>query len=108
LREESRLKVFENRVLRRTFVPKRDKVTGKWGELHNEELNDICCSPSIVRVIKSGRMRWTGYVARIGERRGVYRGLVGKPDGKRPRRRWDDNIKIYLREVVCGAWTESS
>jgi len=85
--------VFENRVLRRIFEPKRDEVTGEW-MLHNEELNDLY-SPSIVREIKS-RIRWAGHVVRMGERRGVYRVLVGKPEGKRllgrPRRRWEENI----------------
>jgi len=79
LREERRLRVFENRVFRRLFGPKRDDVTGEWRKLHNEELNDLY-SPSIVRVIKSRRMRWVGHVARMGERRGVYRVLVGKPE----------------------------
>ena len=73
LREERRLKVFQNRVLRRIFGAKRDKVTGKWRKLHNEELNDLYCSPNIVRVIKSRRIRWAGHVARMGEGRGLYR-----------------------------------
>jgi hypothetical protein len=73
LREERRLRVFENRVFRRIFGPKRDEVTGEWRKLHNEELNDLYCSPNIVRVIKWRRMRWAGHVARMGERRGVYR-----------------------------------
>jgi len=105
LREERRLRVFQNRVLRKMFGPKRDEVTGEWRKLHDEELNDLCSSPNIVRVIKSRRMRWTGHVARMGERRGVYRVLVGKPEGKRPlgrpRRRWEDNIKMD-QEVGCG------
>jgi hypothetical protein len=75
LREERRLRVFENRVLRRIFG--RDEVTGEWRRLHNEELIDLYSSPNIVRVIKSRRMRWAGHVARMGERRGVYRVLVG-------------------------------
>jgi len=83
-REERRLKVFENRVLRRIFGPKRDEVTGKWRKLHNEELNELYCSPNIVWVIKLRRMRWAGQVVHIGERRGIYRVLVGKPEGKRP------------------------
>ena len=83
-REERRLRVFENRVLRRIFRSRRDEVTGEWRKLHNEELNDLYSSPNIVPVIKSRRMRWTGHVARMGERSGVYRGLVGKPEGKRP------------------------
>jgi len=103
--------VFENWVLRRIFGPKRDEVTGEWRKLHNEELNDLYCSPSIVRVIKSRRLRWAGHVARVGERKGVYRVLVGKPEGKgplgRPRRRWVDNVKMYLREVGCEVWTGS-
>src|SRR5215510_11451968 len=112
LREEHRLRVFENRVLRRVFGPKRDEVTGEWRKLHNEELKDLYSSPSIVRVVKSGRMRWAGHLARIGEGRGVHRVLVGKPEGKRPmgrpRRRWEDNIKMDLREMGggCGDWME--
>jgi hypothetical protein len=90
LREERGLRVFENRVLRRIFRPKRDEVTGEWRKLHNEELNDLYYSPNIVRVIKSRRMRWAGHVVRMGERRGVYSVLVGKSEGKnllgRPRR----------------------
>jgi len=88
--------VFENRALRRIFGPRRDEVTGEWEKLHNVELNDLYSSPSIVRVIKSRRMRWVGHVARVGNRRGAYRVLVGKPEGKRPlerpRNRWKDNI----------------
>ena len=75
--------MFENRVLRRIFGPKRDEVTGECRRLYNEEFNDLYCSPNIVRVIKSRRMRWAGHVARMGERRGVYRVLVGKHEGKR-------------------------
>jgi hypothetical protein len=81
LREERRLRVFENRVLKKIFGLKRDEVTGEWRKLH-EELNDLYSSPTIVRVIKSGRVRWAGHVARMGEGRGIYRGLVGKPEGK--------------------------
>jgi len=107
LREERRLRVFENRVLRRVFGPKRDDVTGEWKKLHNEELRDLYSLPNIVRVVKSRRMRWVGHVARMGERRGVHRVLVRKPEGKRPlgkpRRRWEDNIKTDLREVRGGA-----
>ena len=106
LREESKLRVFENMVLRRIFGPRRDEVTGEWRRLHNEELIDLYSSPNIVRVIKSRRMRWAGHVARMGEERGAYRVLVGKPAGKRPvgrpRRRWADNIRMDLQEVECG------
>jgi hypothetical protein len=95
------LRVFENRVLRRIFGPKRDKVTGSWRKLHNEELNGLYSSPSIVRVIKARRMRWAGNVARMGEVRGAYNILVGRPEERRPlgrpRRRWEDNIEIDLR-----------
>jgi len=105
LREESKLRVFENMVLRRIFGPRRDEVTGDWRRFHNEELNDLYCSPNIVRVIKSRRMRWAGHVTRMGEERGVYRVLVGKPDGKRPlgrpRRRWVD-VRMDIQEVGCG------
>ena len=93
--------MFENRVLRRIFGPKRDEVTGELRKLHNDELNDLYSSPCVVRVINSRIMRWTGHVARIGVRREVYRVLVGKPERKsplwRPRRRWDDNIKMDLQ-----------
>ena len=112
LRDECRLRVFENRVLRRVFGPKRDEVTGEWRKLHNEELSDLYSLPIIVRVVKSRRMRWAGHVARMGEGRGMHRVLVGKPEGKRPlgrpRRRWEDNIKMDLREVggSCGDWME--
>ena len=103
LRKESRLRVFENRVLRRIFGPMRDKVTGKWRKLHNEKLNDLSSSPNIVRMIKSRRMRWARYVARMGDRRVI---LVVKPEGKgRPRHRWEDNIKMDLLNV--GIWTGS-
>jgi len=103
LREERKLRVFEKMVLRRIFGPRRDDVTGKWKRLHNEELNDLYSSPNIVRVIKSRRMGWAGHVARMSEERGVYRVLVGKPEGKKPlgkpRRRWVDNIRMDLQEV---------
>ena len=84
LREERKLRVFENMVLKRIFGPRRDEVTGEWRRLHNEELNDLYSSPNIVRGIKSRRMRWAGHVARMGEERGVYRALLGKPEGRRP------------------------
>ena len=106
LREERKLRVFENMVLRRIFGPRRDEVTGEWRRLHNEELSDLYSSPNIVRVIKLRRMRWTGHVARMGEERGVYRVLVGKPEGRRPmgrpRSRWVDNIRMDLQELGCG------
>jgi hypothetical protein len=106
LREEMKLRVFENMVLRRIFGPRRDEVTGEWRRMHNEELNDLYSSPNIVRVIKSKRMRWTGHVARIDEEMGACRVLVGKPEGKRPlgrpRRRWVDNIRMDLQDVGCG------
>jgi len=98
--------VFENGVLRGMFGPRRDGITGEWRKLHNEELNDLYCSPNILRVIKSRRMRLAGHVARMEERRGVYRVLLGKPEGKsplgRPRHRWEDNIMMDLQEVGCG------
>jgi len=84
LGEEPKLRVFENRVLREIFRPKRKEVTGEWRKVHNKELNDLYSSPNIVRVIKSRRMRWAGRVTRMGERNGVYRVLVRKPEGKRP------------------------
>jgi len=105
LREERKLRVFENIVLRRIFGPRRDEVAGEWRRLHNEELSDLYSSPNIVRVIKSRRKRWAGHVARMGEERGVYRVLLGKPEGKRPmgrpRRRWVDNIRMDLQKVGC-------
>jgi hypothetical protein len=98
--------VFENRVLRRLFGLKRDEVTGEWRKLHNEKLRDFYSSPNIIRIIKSRKMRWTGHVARIGEKRNVYRLLAGQPEGKGPlgrsRRRWVDNIRIDLGEVEWG------
>ena len=106
MREERSLRVFEKRVLRRVFWPRRDEVTEEWKKLHNEELRDLYSLPNIVRVVKPRRMRWAGHVARMVEVRGVHRVLVGKPEGKRslgrPRRRWEDNIKMDLREV--GGW----
>jgi hypothetical protein len=97
------LRVFENRVLRKIFGPKRDRVTGGWRKLHNEELRDLYSSPSIIKITKSKRMRWAGYVARMGEKKNVYRLLVGNPEGKRPlgrpRRRCIDNIKMVLLEI---------
>jgi hypothetical protein len=104
--------VFENRVLRRIIGPKRDEVTGEWRKLHNEVLNNLYSSPNIVRAIKSGRMRWAGRVACMGEGRGVYRVWVGKPEGWRPLGRprciWEDNIRMDLQEVGrgCVDWME--
>jgi hypothetical protein len=98
-------------VLRRIFGPKRDEVTGEWRRLHNKELYALYSSPNIIRVINSRRLRWAGHVARMGERRDAYRALVGKPEGRRPlerpRRRWEDNIKMNFREAGWGAWTGS-
>jgi hypothetical protein len=105
LREECRLRVFENKVLRWIFGPNMDEVTGEWRRLHDEELYALYSSPNI-RVIKSRRLRWTGHVALTWERICAYRALVGKPEERRPleraRLRWEDNINICLREVGCG------
>jgi hypothetical protein len=94
--------VFENRLLRRILGPKRDEATGEWRRLHKEELNDLYSSPNIIRVIKSRRMRWAGHVASMGEKKDAYRILVGKPEGRRPlgrpRRRWEDNIKLIFKK----------
>jgi hypothetical protein len=102
LTEKHRLWVFENRVLRRIYEPKRGEVTGGWRKLHNEELHKLYSSSSIIRMIKSRRMRWAGHVARIGAKRNAYRILVRKPDGKRPlgkpRRRWRIVIKWILQK----------
>jgi hypothetical protein len=105
LRKEQRLRVFQNRVLRRIFGRKRNEATGEWRRLHNEELNDLYSSPNFSHVIKSRRMRWPGHVARMGEKRGAYRILVGRPERRRslgrPRCRWED-IKMDLQEVGLG------
>jgi hypothetical protein len=102
LREVHKLRVFENRVLRKAFGPKREE-DGSWRKLHNDEHHSLYFSLNIVRVIKSRRLRWAGHVAHMGEGRGVYRVLVGRPKGKkplgRPRYRWEDNIKLDLREI---------
>jgi hypothetical protein len=104
-REEHRLRVFENRVLRRIFGPKRDEVTGEWRKLHNEELHDLYSSPSIIGVVKSRRIKWAGNLARMGEKRNAYRLLVGEPEGRRPlgrpRRRWLDN---YVLGWIFQSW----
>jgi hypothetical protein len=106
LREKCRLRVFENKVLRRIFGPKRDEVTGEWRRLHNKDLYVLYSSPNIIWVIKSRILRWAGHVARMEERKGAYRALVVKPEGRRPlgrtRLRWEDNIKMDLQEVGWG------
>jgi len=106
LREERKLRVFENMVMRRIFGPRRDEGMGEWRRVHNKELNDLYSSPNIVRVLKSRRMRWAGHGACMGEVRGVYRVLVGKPEGKRPLGRprcsWVDSIRMDLQEVGFG------
>ena len=98
--------MFENMVLRRIFGPRRDEVTGEWRRVRNEELNDMYSAPNIVRMIRSRRMRWAGHVALMGEERGVYSVLVGKPEGRRPlgrpRRRWVDNIRMDRQGMGCG------
>jgi hypothetical protein len=100
------LRVFENRVLRRIFGPKRDEVIEGWRKLHNEELHGFYSSPGIIRVIKARRMRWAGHMASMREVRDAYNILVGRPEGRRllgrPRRRWEDNIKVDLREIGFG------
>ena len=106
------MRVFENWALRGILGPGRNEEKGEERKLHKEELNDVHCLPNIVRFIKSRRMVWAEHVACIGDSRGAYRVLVGKPEGKRPlerpRRRWENNIYIDLQEVGCGAWTGSS
>jgi hypothetical protein len=103
IREEHKLRVFENRVLRRIFEPKRDGVMGGWRKLRNKELRNLYCSPSIIRIKMSRGMRWVGHVTQIGKKRNVYRLLVGKAEGRRPlgrpSLRWIDNIRIDLLEV---------
>ena len=98
--------MFGNMVLRGIFGAERDGVTGEWRKIHDEELNDLYCSPNTVRVVTSRRMRWAGHVARMGEERGGYTVLVGKTERKRPlgrpRHRWVDNIRMDLQEVGCG------
>jgi hypothetical protein len=106
LREEHRLRVFENRVLSRIFGPTRDEVTVDWRRLHNRELHNLFSSPVILRQIKSRRMRWAGHVARMGEGRNLYRVLVGNPEGRsplgRPRRRWENVFRMDLEERGWG------
>jgi hypothetical protein len=107
-----RLRVFENRVLRRIFGPVRDEVTVEWRKLHSEELHILYSSPNIIRQIKSRIMRWVGHVACVGEERNVYKVLMGKPEGKRPlekpRHRWEDGIRMYLRRLAGGVYIGSS
>jgi len=107
LREEHKLRVFEKRLLRRIFGPKRDDTTREWRKLHNE-LYDLYSSTNNVWVITLRRIRLAGHVARMGERRGIYRVFMGKPEGKRPRSRREDNNKMDLQEVECGGmdWIE--
>jgi hypothetical protein len=104
--------VFEDTVQKRIFEPKRDEVTGERRKLHNEELHSLYSSPSIIRQVKSRRMRWARHVARMGEERKVYRVLVEKPEGKRPlgrkRNRWEDGIRMDLREIVWGGGLDST
>jgi len=110
LREERRLRVFEDRVLRRIFEPKMDEVTGEWRKLHNEELNNLYCSPNIVRLIKKEKNEMGGACSAYGEGRGVYRVLVGKPEGKRPLGRPGVDVKIILRWIFrkwdVGYWLD--
>jgi hypothetical protein len=103
LREEHRLKVFKNRVLKKILEPKKDEVRGDWRKLHKEELYDLYSSPNTILMIKSRRMSWTGQVARMVDRRGAYKGWVRKPEGKRPlgkpKHKSENNIKMNLQEV---------
>jgi hypothetical protein len=109
LREEHRLRVFENRLLRRIFGPTRGEVTVDCRKLHNGELHNLYSSPEIIRQLNSRRMRWAGHVARMGEGRNVYRVRMGNPGGKspleRPRRRWENEVKMDLREIGWGVWS---
>ena len=113
LRDKCRLRVFENRILRRIFGPKGDE-NGEWRRLHNEELHSLYGSPNIVSVIKSRRLRWAGHVARMDEGRSAFKILTGKPTGKRPlgrpRRRWEDIIRMDLEEISinAGDWVDSA
>ena len=112
LREEHRLRVFENKILRKIFGAKKDEITGEWRKLHYAELHALCSQPNIIRNLKSRRLRWAGHVARMEHSRNAYRVLVGKPEEKRSlgrsRRRWEDNNKMDLRQVGCdsGEWTD--
>jgi hypothetical protein len=106
---EQRLRVFQNRVLRRIFGPKRDEATGEWIRLHNKELKDLYSSPNMMRMIESRRLRWAGHLACVGGKRGAYAILVARPEGRTPlgrlRHRWEDNTKMDLQEVGWGART---
>ena len=112
MREEHRLRVLENKIPRKIFGAKKDEITGEWRKLHNAELHALYSSPNIIRSYKSRRLRRSGHVARMEKFRNAYRVLVGKPEGKRPlgrpRRRWEDNIKMDLREAGCdpGEWID--
>ena len=112
LRKEHRLRVFENKILRKIFWAKKGEITGEWRKLHNAELHALNSSPNIIRSLKSRRLRWAGHVACMEQSRNTYRVLVGKPEGKRPlgrpRRRWEDNIRMDLREASCdpGEWID--
>ena len=105
LREEHKIRVFENKILRKIFGAKKDEITGDWRKLHSAELHALYSSLNIIRSLKSRRLRWAGHVAHMEQSRNAYRVLVGKPEGKRrlgrPRHRWDDNIKMDLREMGC-------
>ena len=105
LREEHRLRVFENKVLRKIFGAKRDEITGEWRKIHNAELHALYSSPNIIRNLKSSRLRWTGHEAGMEHLRNAYRVLAGKPESKRPlgrpKHRWQNNIKMDLREGGC-------
>ena len=112
LKEEHRLRVFENKVLRKICGAKKDEITGEWRKLYNAELHSLYSSPNIIRSLKSRRLRCAGHVTRMEKSRNAYRVLVGKPEGKRPlgrpKRSWEDNIKMNLREVGCdpGEWID--
>jgi hypothetical protein len=112
LRKEHRLRVFENRVLRRIFRPKRDEMTGVFRKLYNDELHDLYCTPNIIKLIKSRRMTWAGHIARNGEKRNAYRLLVKKPEGKKPPGRtthkWVDNIKMVFIDILWWCVLNSS
>jgi hypothetical protein len=107
--KNDRLRVFENSVLRRIFGPKRDEMTGGWSKVYNEELHNLCYLSSMIRMMKSGRMRWAGHVSRRGPKRHACRILRGKPDGKKPLGKpshgWVDNVEMDLEEILWGGWS---